>query len=45
MMLTNDIQAATRRAKYEMLADDGTFYGEIPEFAGVYANANSLESC
>jgi predicted RNase H-like HicB family nuclease len=34
-----------RRARYEILADDGTFYGEIPSFDGVYANAPTLEGC
>jgi predicted RNase H-like HicB family nuclease len=34
-----------RQAKYEILSDDGTFYGEIPGFDGVYANANTLEAC
>ena len=32
-------------AKYEILEDDGTFYGEIPGFNGVYANADTLEKC
>lgn len=32
-------------ATYEILSDDGTFYGEIPGFDGVYANTNTLESC
>ena len=44
-MLTKYIQAAMRRAKYEILSDDGTFYGEIPGFDGVYANANALDDC
>jgi predicted RNase H-like HicB family nuclease len=44
-MLTNYIQAAMRRTRYEILPDDGTFYGEIPGFDGIYANANTLESC
>jgi len=44
-MLMNYIRAAMRRARYEILLDDGTFYGEIPGFAGVYANADSLETC
>jgi predicted RNase H-like HicB family nuclease len=44
-MLTEYIRAAMRRAKYEILPDDGTFYGEIPGFQGVYANAASLEEC
>ena len=44
-MLTNYIRAAMRRAKYEILPDDGTFYGEIPGFDGVYANTDTLEGC
>ena len=44
-MLTHYIGAAMRRAKYEILSDDSSFYGEIPEFDGVYANANTLEAC
>ena len=44
-MLTNYIRAAMRRARYEILRDDGTFYGEIPGFNGVYANAETLEAC
>lgn len=44
-MLRNYIQAAMRKAQYELLPDDGTFYGEIPGFEGVYANAGNLEAC
>ncbi len=44
-MLTKYIEGALRRAKYEILGDDGTFYGEIPGFDGVYANAETLEDC
>jgi predicted RNase H-like HicB family nuclease len=44
-MLIDYISAAMREAKYEILPDDNTFYGEIPDFAGVYANANTLEGC
>ncbi len=43
-MVTEYIRAAMRRATYEILSD-GTFYGEIPGFQGVYANAATLESC
>ena len=43
-MLTEYIRAAMRRATYEILSD-GTFYGEIPGFQGVYANAETLEAC
>lgn len=44
-MLTRYIQAAMRQAKYEILSDDKSFYGEIPGFQGVYANAETLEDC
>jgi len=42
-MLRDYIRAALHRAKYEILPDDGTSYGEIPGL-GVYANARTLES-
>ena len=43
-MLTPYIHAAMRLAKYEIL-EDHTYYGEIPGFQGVWANADSLETC
>lgn len=43
-MLTEYIKAAMHQAKYEILSDDGSFYGEIPGFQGVYANAETLEA-
>jgi hypothetical protein len=42
-MLLEYIQAALRRAKYEILPDDGSCYGEIRECNGVYANAKTLK--
>jgi len=44
-MLTEYIRAAMKKAKYEILPDDNTFYGEILGFDGVYANASTLEAC
>ncbi|MGI0025784.1 MAG: type II toxin-antitoxin system HicB family antitoxin [Nitrososphaera sp.] len=44
-MLRNYLQAALRQARYEILPDDGSFYGEIPSCNGVYANASTLEEC
>lgn len=44
-MLLEYIQAALRNAKYEILPDDGSYYGEIPLCRGVYANADNLEDC
>lgn len=34
-----------QRARYEILSDDGSYYGEIPGFDGVLANAPTLEAC
>lgn len=44
-MLKNYIRAALSKARYEILPDDSTFYGEIPGFEGVFANAETLEAC
>lgn len=44
-MLTEYLRAAMKKARYEILPDDNTFYGEIPGFDGVYANADTLEGC
>ena len=44
-MLTQYIRAAMHRAKYEILKDDNSYYGEIPGFDGLFANADTLEKC
>ena len=44
-MITKYVKAAMHHARYEILPSDGSFYGEIPGFDGVYANTASLESC
>ncbi|MBL7208554.1 MAG: type II toxin-antitoxin system HicB family antitoxin [Dehalococcoidia bacterium] len=44
-MLTEYLRAAMKRAKYEMLPDNNTYYGSIPQFDGVYANSDNLENC
>lgn len=44
-MLTDYIRAAMRQATYEILADDGTFFGSIPPCPGAWANAPTLEAC
>jgi predicted RNase H-like HicB family nuclease len=43
-MLITYIQNAMRLAKYEIL-EDGQYYGEIPGFKGVWAQAENLEAC
>jgi len=44
-MISQYLSAALRRARYEILPDDGSYYGEIPGFDGVYADAPTLEGC
>ena len=44
-VLTSYLKAAMRRATYEILPDDGSYYGEIPECQGVLSNAKTLEEC
>lgn len=44
-MLSKYISSVMKKAKYEILKDDNTFYSEIPGFNGVYANSNTLEKC
>lgn len=43
-MLTEYIAAAMKKAKYK-IAEDGTFFGEIPGFRGVWANCDTLDEC
>ncbi len=43
--MTKYIKAALHQAKYKILSDDDTFYGEIPGFQGVWANTDTLEAC
>jgi len=43
-MLTKYIHEAMRLARYKIL-DDGTYYGDIPGFRGVLANAVTLGEC
>jgi predicted RNase H-like HicB family nuclease len=44
-MLSEYIGGALRKARYEILADNGSFYVEIPGFDGVFANAPTIEEC
>ena len=43
-MLTAYIQTAMQQAQYKIL-DDGSYFGEIPDFQGVWANEQTLEDC
>jgi len=43
-MLTAYIQTAMQQARYKIL-EDGLYFGEIPDFQGVWANEQTLEDC
>ena len=34
-----------RRARYDILPEDRTYYGEVPGIQGVWANEPTLEAC
>ncbi len=44
-MLASYIDAAMERAVYEIIEDDGTYWGEIPGLQGVWARCETLECC
>ncbi len=44
-MIREYIDAAMTGARYETLSDDGSFFGRIPGFQGVWANCDTLEEC
>ena len=44
-MLTDFIQAAMKRAEYEIIEDPNPYFGRIPGCKGVWATAPSLEAC
>ena len=44
-MLTEYIEEALRRARYEKIDDDEPYYGEIAELQGVWATGKTLEEC
>ncbi|MEX2236723.1 MAG: type II toxin-antitoxin system HicB family antitoxin [Dehalococcoidia bacterium] len=39
------LATALGKARYEILPDDGFYYGEVPRLAGVWASAATLEEC
>ncbi|HEY7091867.1 MAG TPA: type II toxin-antitoxin system HicB family antitoxin [Ktedonobacterales bacterium] len=43
-MLTTYIEEAMRQATYERI-EDGSVFGSIPGFAGLWANADTEEEC
>ena len=43
-MLSEFIEKKMRNAEYKLLKN-GVYFGEIPDFQGVWANADNLEDC
>lgn len=44
-MLASYLETAMERASYDIVEDDRSYWGEIPELQGVWANAPTLEAC
>lgn len=44
-MLTIYIKTAMEKAHYEILEESKAYYGSIPGFKGVWAEAETLEEC
>lgn len=44
-MLAALIDKAMERAVYNIIEDEGTYWGEIPELQGVWARHITLEGC
>ena len=44
-MLTAYINAAMRRARYDLIEAGEGYIGKIPELQGVWANSDTLEAC
>ena len=44
-MLASYIDRAMERAVYEIIEDEGTYWGEVPGLQGVWARHVTLEGC
>ena len=44
-MLASYIDRAMEHARYEIIEDDGSYWGEIPGLQGVWARHKTLEGC
>jgi len=44
-MLTEYIEEALKRARYEMIEDEEPYYGEVEDLKGVWATGRTLEEC
>ena len=44
-MLTEYVDVALGKARYEIIDHDDPFYGEIPDLKGVWSSGKTLEEC
>ena len=44
-MITEYIDEALKRARYEIIQDADPYYGEVEELKGVWATGKTLEEC
>ena len=44
-MLAHFLDMAMELAHYEIIQDDGTYWGEIPGFQGIWARHQTLAGC
>ncbi len=44
-MITEYIEAALSKARYEIIEDEEPYYGEVPGLEGVWATGKTLEEC
>ncbi|MBC8520571.1 MAG: type II toxin-antitoxin system HicB family antitoxin [Methanomicrobia archaeon] len=44
-MITEYVEAAMSKARYEIIEDEEPYYGEVPELEGVWATGKTLEEC
>ena len=44
-MLTEYIEEALKRERYEIIKDEDPYYGEVEDLKGVWATGKTLEEC
>ena len=44
-MITEYIEAALSKARYEIIEDEEPYYGKVQELEGVWATGKTLEEC
>jgi len=44
-MITEYVNEALKRAKFELINDEEPYYGEVTELRGVWATGKTVEEC